>query len=448
MKKWLSIIFTLAFLLRLVGLNQSLWLDEGTTARVVRTLSYGNILTKFSPNDFHPPFYYLLMKFWTNIFGYSEISLRMPSVIFSLAAGWVVYLIGKVLKDKTIGIWSATFFLFNPLIVYYSQEARMYMMATFFLTVAMYYFIRLLRVSGFSFFICLSFITFYGSIFFIVPMLVYLLYRKKYKLFILTAFYLLLTTLFLAPLLFQQLLNAKISLQQVTNWSLVLGKANLKNLFLIPIKFSFGRISFYPKILYYMVAGTWTTFVWFFVIKGGLKNKLLLFLAASSLAIGLIFSFFTPLLQYFRFLYLIPIMSILLSFGLLYRTKFNRSGWIGWMMAGGFVVLSLIYLFNPAFHREDWKSLARSFPAGKPIYMIVASSDALTYYDRNLVIRELTHSASSWQASLRVGEEKIIVIPYASEIYGFDYKTVLRKKEFKLTGEKNLRGVSYEIWNR
>ena len=68
------------------------------------------------------------------MFGYSEIALRMPSILFSLLTGYVVYLIG--------GIWSAAFFLFNPLIVYYSQEARMYMMVTFFLTASLYYFLK------------------------------------------------------------------------------------------------------------------------------------------------------------------------------------------------------------------------------------------------------------------------------------------------------------------
>jgi len=114
-------------ILRLISLNQSLWLDEATTA-LVSQMSLTDFFTKFMPNDFHPPLYYLFMKLWTNFFGYSEIVLRMPSVLFSLATGYVVYLIG--------GAWAAVFFLFNPLIVYYSQEARMYMMGAFFVTLS------------------------------------------------------------------------------------------------------------------------------------------------------------------------------------------------------------------------------------------------------------------------------------------------------------------------
>src|SRR3990167_1765852 len=131
-KKILLIIFFLAFLIRLIAIDQSLWLDEATTARVVQPYGYREILVRFSPTDFHPPLYYLFMKMWSNIFGYSEIALRMPSVIFSLVTGYVVYLIGKKLfnndsglasltrmtKSQLFGLWAAAFFLFNPLIVY------------------------------------------------------------------------------------------------------------------------------------------------------------------------------------------------------------------------------------------------------------------------------------------------------------------------------------------
>src|SRR3989338_6346880 len=275
--KQLILILILAFLIRLIAVNQSLWLDEATTAQVVKQFNLAEIATKFSPRDFHPPLYYLFMKLWTGIFGYSEAALRMPSIIFSLLTGWVIYLIGR--------LCASALFLFNPLVVYYSQEARMYMMVTFFLTGAFYFFIRLCHpefISGFrnkfgmtklrdlfslSLFIVLSFYTFYGSIFLIGAFFLYLLYSKKYREFFLSGAIFFLGLLAIFPLLFQQFSNSKTALAQVANWSLVLGKANLKNLLLIPVKFVVGRIDFYPKWLYYSVAGLWTAFVWFFAVK-------------------------------------------------------------------------------------------------------------------------------------------------------------------------------------
>ncbi|MBI5127042.1 glycosyltransferase family 39 protein [Candidatus Roizmanbacteria bacterium] len=450
MSKKLALIFLFSFLIRLLALNQSLWLDEATTARVVQQFNYQEIISKFSPLDFHPPLYYLFMKLWTNIFGYSGIALRMPSVLFSLATGYIVYLMA--------GIWGMVFFLFNPLIVYYSQEARMYMMTTFFLTVSLYYFLYLCHpefISGsrnkfgitksnnlllFNLFTILSFLTFYGSIFLIVPMVLYFFFTQRYKYFIVNTLNFILASLFLSPLLYHQVINAKVSLSNVTNWSLVLGKANIKNLLLIPVKFSIGRIDFYPKWLYYAISGLWTSFV-LFVLFINLKLKIVLvYLLVFPLFLGFIISFFTPLLQYFRFIYLVPIVAILLSFSLSQKAKIQPSGLI---LVGGYLIFSLSYLLIPQFHREDWKSLVKSLPADKPIYMVSSSSDPVRYYNRHLKVNELK-SLSSLSGLSR----EVIVIPYVADIHGVDYKKILNEKNYFLTGKKTFRGLTLEVYSK
>ncbi len=469
MSKKLFFIFLFAFLIRLISLNQSLWLDEATTARVVREYELTRIVNEFSPNDFHPPLYYLFMKGWTNIFGYSEAALRFPSIIFSLGVGWFVYLTG--------GIWPAIFFLFNPLIIYYSQEARMYMMATFFLTGVLYYFIKISNLKTqnscsqswklcdgrranlqlkwsilFGLFLILSLLTFYGSVFLIAAFLVYFLYKKQYKYFILNTLYLILFFLLISPLFYQQFINSKIVLANVSHWSLVLGKANLKNLLLIPIKFSIGRIDFYPKWIYYAVTGVWTIFVFFSLFKNlKLKNKKLLKTPAYSagreklelkilfaylfifpLLLGFFVSFFTPLLQYFRFIYLIPIMAILLAK--------NKGSLNQYILAAGFLVFSFAYLLFPQFHREDWRSLAKDIPARSVVYMIKSSSDPIKYYRPDLEIKELEKLADLKNF------KKIIVIPYTAQIYGLDYQQKLIDQNFSLKKKISYREVVAEIW--
>ena len=424
LNKKILLIFLVAFLIRLIALNQSLWLDEAVTANVVENYKITQIVSKFSPSDFHPPLYYLFMKLWTNFFGYSEIALRMPSILFSLLTGYVIYLIG--------GVWAAAFFLFNPLIVYYSQEARMYMMTTFFLTAALYYFLKNRNIIFFNLFIFLSLLTFYGSIFLIAAMFIYLLFKKQYKNFFVFCSFFLVSFALISPLLYQQFLHSRITLNTVTNWSLVLGKANIKNLLLIPIKFSVGRISFYPKWLYWGTAGIWTGFVWFFVFHGGLKKQSIMIIMIITIITAFVFSFFTPLLQYFRFIYLIPLMSLLLS----------RSNLRGWILATGFLIFSLVYLLNPAFHREDWKSLVKSLPKGKPVYMIMTSSDPVKYYNNKLIIKELRIT------DYELKEKKIVVIPFSAGVYGLDYKSLLSKRGYQLKKEVSFREVIYEQWSK
>lgn len=427
------LVFVAAFLIRLLFINQSLWLDEATTARVVSQYNYFDIFSKFSLTDFHPPLYYLFMKLWTNAFGYSEVALRMPSVLFSLGTGYLLYLMG--------GIWAAMFFLFNPLIVYYSQEARMYLMVTFFLTGAMYYLRKLTaknlsHIIFFNVYLILSFFTFYGSIFLIVPMFIYLLYKKNYRVLISSALMFGAYVALLSPLTLAQLKNSKIALSQVTNWASVLGTANLKNLLLIPMKFSVGRIDFYPKWAYYLVSFGWTAYVAISlraIIKK--ENWLWGFLLASPLALGLVFSFFSPLLQYFRFLYLIPLMALIMS-----SMKDTKKNLFKTVLVIGFMGFSLVYLFVPQFHREDWKSLAKSLDRKSSIYMVMSSSDPVTYYRKDLKLKDMR------EMEKELNDKSVTVIPYTADIHGIDYKKILSGKGYTLQEAKSFRDLTYEVW--
>lgn len=444
MRKKLWLVFILALILRLFALNQSFWLDEATTANVVKYYSFAEIIAKFSPTDFHPPLYYLFLKSWSVLFGVSEISLRFPSLLFSFLTGVMIYFIGKRLKNKEVGFWASAFFLFNPLIVYYSQEARMYLMATFFLTTAIYFLLKIQKTKGvflvFNLMLVFALFTFYGSLFLIVSMLGYWFWRKQYRTFFVVLLVLGGSVLLLTPLLYQQFLTAQRQLAIVVNWHSVLGAANFKNLLLIPLKFSFGRISFYPKPLYYLISGVWTSVVFCFVVKGGLRNKRLLFLLVMPILIGLVFSFFVPLLQYFRFLYLLPIVSLLCVQGLNVGNRHACSLQKG-MMLIGFIILSLTSVFNPAFHREDWRSLVQDVVKDKTVYMVYSSSDPIKYYRPDIVVKDLSELKN-------VADQKIIVLPYSADIHGVNYQKILQMKKYQLTVKKSFRGLIVEEWRR
>jgi len=471
MNKKLLIILFLAFLVRLIALNQSLWLDEAVTANVVSNFSYSEIITKFSPSDFHPPFFYLVEKFWTNIFGYSEIALRFPSIIFSLITGWMIYLIGKgwkvgKLEGGDVGVWAAALFLFNPLIIYYSQEARPYMLVTMFVTLIIYYLINVLseltgykktrnnfknfnlsRISNFgirilliNLFIFLSSLTFYGSIFFIAAIYIWLIFKKQYRLLLMALPGFVMAGVLICPLFVQQYINSKIALSSVANWDLVLGQANLKNLLLIPIKFSIGRISFEPKTIYWIISGAWTTYLFNLILRPKLHLRGVIFLALFfiTLGLGFIASFFTPILQYFRFLYLIPLLSLLLAMPKTVQPT-RLDSWHGWVVLIGFLTFSLIYLLNPVYYREDWKSLVSDLKTNS-VYMIPSSSDPVKYYDKKVEVRDLKAVA---QLEL---EDTIIVIPYTAEIHGINYAETLEKLGYGLRSEKSFRELKVEIW--
>lgn len=403
--------------LRLIGLNQSLWLDEAVSANVVKNLNTRQIINDFSPRDFHPPFYYLILKWWTNIFGYSEIALRMPSVIFSLVTIFLIY--------RLAGKWAAILTGLNPLLVYYAQEARMYSMVVMLLTAAMYSWGRK-KILAFNFFCFLAFLTFYGSLFLIMTMLICIGIKQGWSKAIKYSWGIILAIILVLPLVREQISNSKTMLIEVKNWTLVLGKATIKNLLLIPIKFSVGRISFYPKIIYWIISGAWTMLVFGSAMVAGIKNKIWLAMLVMSLALGVIFSGFSPMMQYFRFLYLVPILAIILA-----RTSLKK------ITSIGFLGFSLLYLLNPKYHREDWKSLAKDL--GNKVYIIKTVADGVRYYRPEVEIVDIRG---------KILEKEVEVIPYAEEVHGFNHGEELAKQGYRQIEARNYRGLGWEKWSR
>lgn len=128
------LLLLLAFILRLINLNQSFWLDEG--AQMV--MSQKPVLFQWIGriNDFHPPLYYLLMHFWLKL-GRSEWFLRLPAVLSGVATVYFIYLIARKIINEKVAVLSALFLTFAPFQIYYSQEARMYSLFALLTTASM-----------------------------------------------------------------------------------------------------------------------------------------------------------------------------------------------------------------------------------------------------------------------------------------------------------------------
>ncbi len=416
MTKKFLIFIIFVFLLRLVSLNQSLWLDEAISAEVAKNYSYSDIVTKFSPSDFHPPFFYLTLKAWTSVFGYSEISLRFPSVIFSLITIYLVF--------RFFGFWSSVLLALNPLYLYYSQEARMYSLVTLLVFCAFLAF-KKQKIFLYYLFTFLSLATFYGSVFFFATISLYWLFQKKYRQFFIYSLAPFLSLLILSPLLLLQQQTSKLLLVSVKNWASVLGPVSLKNLFLILIKFVIGRISFYPKWIYYLIALIAALPFWFLIIKKSFNRRTLAFIFWCSLFVGLVFSLFTPMFQYFRFLYLIPILVLILEKSYFYSFIF--------------LTFSLIYLFIPSFHRENWRQMSSTLP--RDIYMIVSAADPVHYYRPDIRVHDLSQDIPT--------DSEITVIPYVSEIHGLDYVSRLQSFGYQQKQVNSYLGpVSRELWQK
>jgi uncharacterized membrane protein len=119
-------------------LIQSVWRDEAFSYFMARPNPFQVVINTAS--DFNPPLYYLLLHFWINIFGKSDEILRLLSLIPHLLTVYVVYLFAIKLFSKRFAIFVAIFTLFNPMLLYYAFEMRMYSFYALFTLCSVYFF--------------------------------------------------------------------------------------------------------------------------------------------------------------------------------------------------------------------------------------------------------------------------------------------------------------------
>ncbi|MGA9347799.1 MAG: glycosyltransferase family 39 protein [Anaerolineae bacterium] len=140
----LFLILVLAALLRFYRLDaQSLWADEGNSVSLSgRSLPF---ITAGAAHDIHPPLYYYLLHFWMRVFGNSEFAVRALSALLGTALVYLTYLLGRQLSNYWLGLIAAFLATISPFQVYYSQEARMYILLASLSALSVYCFIRFLE---------------------------------------------------------------------------------------------------------------------------------------------------------------------------------------------------------------------------------------------------------------------------------------------------------------
>ena len=128
-------IIGIGLLARLPGLTAPLWYDEVFSASLARLPVDRLILA--TTGDVHPPGYYLLLRGWATLFGYSELSLRVPSMLAGLCLIWLVYRLAHALRlPQPARITAPAITALAPFQVYYSQEVRMYALVMAALSIA------------------------------------------------------------------------------------------------------------------------------------------------------------------------------------------------------------------------------------------------------------------------------------------------------------------------
>jgi mannosyltransferase len=182
----LAALVVLAALLRLTTLDlQSFWYDEAYVPAHTLHPSLIATLRSVEHRENTPPLWYALIWAWSRIFGIGMLALRLPSALAGIATVAVAWGIGRRLAGRRAAIATAALVATNPLLVWYSQEARAYGLFVFVAALAMWCWLRADadptpgRLAAFAASGAAALATHYFAVFLLAPMCLWLLRPRQ-----------------------------------------------------------------------------------------------------------------------------------------------------------------------------------------------------------------------------------------------------------------------------
>ena len=133
-----------ALVLRLVGANGELWLDEMYASILSFRRSFVGLLTVYEGDNQHP-LYSLLAHLGIVMFGESPLAIRLPALLFGTASIPLLYLLGARIASRREGLMAAAILSVSYHHVWFSQNARGYTMLAFWTMLTTYLLYRGIR---------------------------------------------------------------------------------------------------------------------------------------------------------------------------------------------------------------------------------------------------------------------------------------------------------------
>lgn len=149
---WLFVILLLGAILRFYHIDfQSIWLDE------IHTMNESNPNTKISElynaimaGEQMPPLYFYLLYFVFKVFGYTTLVARLFSAVLGVITIFAFYKFSKELFNKKVALIASFLLSINSFHLYYSQEARPYILLLLFSILSFYGLVRYIKINNFK----------------------------------------------------------------------------------------------------------------------------------------------------------------------------------------------------------------------------------------------------------------------------------------------------------
>ncbi|HEX3239951.1 MAG TPA: glycosyltransferase family 39 protein [Solirubrobacterales bacterium] len=144
---WIVVGLTAAgALLRFATLGlQSYHHDEVVTAERILRGDFSQAMDAVGYSESAPPLYYALAWVWTQLTGTGEVGLRSLSALAGAATIPVAFFIGEELRGRRTGLMAAALVAVNPMLLWYSQEARAYALLVLLCALSLLFCLRAVR---------------------------------------------------------------------------------------------------------------------------------------------------------------------------------------------------------------------------------------------------------------------------------------------------------------
>lgn len=131
----LVLIALLGLVLRLLDTNKtSFWYDEAFTGDTIK-LGWKEMFAVIAADKVHPPLFYIMVRLWSYIFGFTQDSMRGFSIFWGIDTIVLAYFFVKNIFDKKkyplVALVTALAIALSPFFVTYSNEARSYSFLAF-----------------------------------------------------------------------------------------------------------------------------------------------------------------------------------------------------------------------------------------------------------------------------------------------------------------------------
>lgn len=307
--------------------HDSYWIDESYTvlaAKNIGTYGYPAFDSGVSYISALPQEYLLFII--GSVFGYSEIPMRLLSVIAGMVLIWAVFLLARKFHDEITALIASGLVTFSYFVIAWSRQARMYIFIALFAVLAVYYYFKFLEKPNWKdfgllfLFLFLGYVTHPSILIVLAAMLVHYVSVKKKTLFSdLKNLYSKNKKMFMLILLIVVIVAISFIIRTLSGLELIRNYSAAYENFLLSSQYT---------ILFFAVIGLF-----------GFKNKLIknsLYFIVLLLAY-ILASFFVPYLNY-RYLFVaLPFLFILCSEGIMYIISLYKS--ISYKVAASFVII-------------------------------------------------------------------------------------------------------------